>query len=584
MKTLSNKWVTVKDFDRYEVHPEQGVRNASTKKILKGRAWMGYPKVTLIRDNKKYERRLHRLVGQHFIKNPDNLPILNHKNTDRSDHRVSNLEWVNNSGNQLHRWKTQKDGMKKQLYRREYGPSNNIKLVKEAYELQPHQKRAVTKINKSGRQLVYHGLGSGKTLTGLKSRVGKTVVVTPASLRTNIGDTINKFGLPAKNTEVYSFEGAVKNSPTGDTLIVDEAHRLGRTESKRSEKLRKLSKGYDRVILMTGSPIRNAPHEIGPLADMLSISNSKVPVSEGGFKNKYIKSNTESRSLRDVLTGVKPGVIYSLKNKGKLRDAFNGLVDYYAPSKSNYPSVHEKHEKVMMSDDQLKAYKQLVAKTDRSVVQKIGAGRPMTPGERDKANSFLTAGRMISNTAFPYGGKRFSPKINKIVGNITGNKKESHVVYSNYIDGGINPIAEKLKKKGISYAMFHGGMNDKEKRNAVSDFNTGKVNTLLLSGAGSEGIDLKGARNVHITEPHWNQARTDQVVGRAVRFKSHDHLPRDKQQVTVYKYISVMPDNGFVSKVLSGRKRDMSADQYISSLAKKKQRLNDEMLDVLKSV
>jgi SNF2 family DNA or RNA helicase len=431
---------------------------------------------------------------------------------------------------------------------------------------------------------VYHGLGSGKTLTALSSRVGDTVVVTPASLRTNIPDTIKKFGLPEGRTKVYSFEGAVKNSPKGNTLIIDEAHRLGRYESKRSEKLRKLSKGYDRVVLLTGSPVRNAPHEIGPIADMLSISNSKVPVTEAGFKSKFIKATPEKRTVTDFFMGVKPGVNYSLKNKDKLKSAFSGMVDFYEPSKENYPAVHEKHEKVTMSDDQMKAYNTLVSKTDRSVVHKVNAGRPMTAAERDKANSFLTAGRMISNTAYPFGGSKFSPKINKIVSNISGNRGETHVVYSNYIDGGINPIAEKLKKKKVSYTMFHGGMNDKDKKRAVDDFNSGKVNTLLLSGAGSEGIDLKGARNVHITEPHWNQARTDQVIGRAVRFKSHDHLPKKDRLVTVHKYITTMPDNGAVTKFFTGRKKKVSADEYITSLSKTKQRLNNEMLDVLKSV
>jgi ERCC4-related helicase len=84
-------------------------------------------------------------------------------------------------------------------------------------------------------------------------------------------------------------------------------------------------------------------------------------------------------------------------------------------------------------------------------------------------------------------------------------------------------------------------MNDKEKKEAVKAFNSGKINTLLISGAGAEGIDLKGTRNIHITEPHWNEARVDQVIGRGVRFKSHDHLPEKDRSVTVTKYYSTVP-------------------------------------------
>ena len=114
-------WVEIKDFPEYEIHPKDGVRKKGKEKTLKARTWLGYPKVTLMKGKKKFERRIHRLVGEHFVDNPLNLPILNHKDSDRSNHRVDNLEWVDNSGNQLHRWKTQKQGMKKMKYEQEYG-------------------------------------------------------------------------------------------------------------------------------------------------------------------------------------------------------------------------------------------------------------------------------------------------------------------------------------------------------------------------------------------------------------------------------------------------------------------------------
>lgn len=120
-KNENKEWMEVADFPFYEIHPLEGIRRKGKEKTLRGRNWLGYPKVTLMRDGAKHEKRIHKLVGEHFVENPNNLPIVNHKDSDRSNHRYDNLEWVNNSGNQLHRWKTQKDGIVKKKYEREYG-------------------------------------------------------------------------------------------------------------------------------------------------------------------------------------------------------------------------------------------------------------------------------------------------------------------------------------------------------------------------------------------------------------------------------------------------------------------------------
>jgi hypothetical protein len=50
---------------------------------------------------------------------------------------------------------------------------------------------------------------------------------------------------------------------------------------------------------------------------------------------------------------------------------------------------------------------------------------------------------------------------------------------------------------------------------------------LLVTKSGAEGINLKNVREVHIMEPFWNSNRIDQVVGRAVRAKSHLGLPEE---------------------------------------------------------
>jgi hypothetical protein len=63
------------------------------------------------------------------------------------------------------------------------------------------------------------------------------------------------------------------------------------------------------------------------------------------------------------------------------------------------------------------------------------------------------------------------------------------------------------------------------------------VKVLMITSAGSEGINLRNTRYVHIMEPYWHPVRTEQVIGRARRICSHQSLPKELQTVEVFIYI-----------------------------------------------
>ena len=60
-----------------------------------------------------------------------------------------------------------------------------------------------------------------------------------------------------------------------------------------------------------------------------------------------------------------------------------------------------------------------------------------------------------------------------------------------------------------------------------------------ITSAGAEGISLKCVRAVHIMEPYWNDVRTRQVKGRAIRIGSHLDLPPQDRNVSIYTYLTV---------------------------------------------
>lgn len=114
----------------------------------------------------------------------------------------------------------------------------------------------------------------------------------------------------------------------------------------------------------------------------------------------------------------------------------------------------------------------------------------------------------------------------------------------------------------------------------------------MITSSGSEGINLRNTRFVHLMEPYWNPVRTDQVIGRARRICSHKTLPPELQTVTVFNYIMVFSEKQLSSdRALELKNNDISkktrlpitTDQYLFEVSDNKLQLINQMKDVIKN-
>jgi hypothetical protein len=95
-------WKTITTHPNYEVSSAGEVRNTVTGRTLKLCIHnAGYHKVKLCPDRTTY--LIHRLVAMYHLENPENNPIVDHIDRDRTNNSVENLRWVTQSENLLNK-------------------------------------------------------------------------------------------------------------------------------------------------------------------------------------------------------------------------------------------------------------------------------------------------------------------------------------------------------------------------------------------------------------------------------------------------------------------------------------------------
>lgn len=438
--------------------------------------------------------------------------------------------------------------------------------------------------------VVAHGTGTGKTRTSIETAKAlgmPTNVVPPAALQANYHKELGRWmGQVPANVRVQSQQrvalNGLKNDRPNSMLIVDEAHRARQQGGKLLNALEQAQ--ARKKLLLTATPIFNHPQDLASLVN-LAANKKLLPTDKAQFNNEYVDQTPVQPGFFQRFMGVNPGINYQLKNTGKLKRILNRYVDYQSGSTEGFPSVKQENVNVPMGDRQMDIYKAIMGKAPLWVRWKVKRGLPPGKGEIESLRAFLSGARQVSNTTQGLTTRKSDIQSTKIDQafkyfnqQAVKNPRYKAVVYSNYLNSGLNPYAQHLQKHKIPYGEFSGAISPAARNQMVNDYNTNKLRALLVSSAGSEGLDLKGTRLVQILEPHFNEEKEKQIIGRGARYQSHAALPEAERNVLVQRYMA-QPQAGFLDRFMGNQVK--GTDEYIRNLALQKNQLNNQLLQLM---
>lgn len=175
---MNEIWKDIKEYEGlYQVSNLGRVKRVETDRILKGQNnSTGYLRVRLYKNNIAYNMRVHRLVAEAFIPNPDNKPQVNHIDEDKTNNSLANLEWMtakenNNHGTRNERLsKAIRKAMRKST-RDSISKSNSIPII--ATNIKTGESTEFYGSNECSRQLELHVPNITAVLKGRLRQTGR---------------------------------------------------------------------------------------------------------------------------------------------------------------------------------------------------------------------------------------------------------------------------------------------------------------------------------------------------------------------------------------------------------------------------
>lgn len=382
-----------------------------------------------------------------------------------------------------------------------------------------------------------------------------------------------------------------------------------------------------KILFLTGSPIINDPFELAVCFNVLAGMQGDGDLLFGENYNDFTRyfvnhgelTENEAQDIKQITGHETPIRNPRIKNKSKFMNRITGLVSYFGADSEEFKKLLPRVEplqvlRIPMSQEQYATY--IIARdkemeeTKRSAGFKSAAQAMQKPG--GSSSSYRVMSRQVGNFLFPdyasriYRNERgqtiyekhpdkltsetfdidqlqkYSPKLVRLLENLQRhlpkeafkglNLTKTHVgqgpglVYSQYVESGVNIIGSALEKYGMvrissvgdllkpqakgvyRFAIISGEIkeDDFEKEilkayNVPENKDASIIAVLLVTVKGAEGINLFTCRHEHMFESFWHYARIEQFFDRGVRPGSLSMLPEKDRTVYRYIYLSDYP-------------------------------------------
>lgn len=463
---------------------------------------------------------------------------------------------------------------------------STLDLLEGRLEPYPYQLKVALNVlkEKSSIALMADEVGLGKTIEiGLilkehivRENIHSVLIITPKALLLQWKDEMKeKFDEEFSTTEdedftydssriITSFNKLSRNvdkftNRQWDMVVIDEAHLLINTTSKRRQAVSSIDRRY--MLLSTATPLCNKLTDIYSLADLLYPG---LFGTEKNFRKKYFQdkagrichpemkdelkkiiSNVMVRTLRkDSGIPFTERYIYSHRVNTTAEEdlLYEAVIQYMKKMFSNFSEGSSFHG----NDDEggtkgkggyflmkeLITLQQSLSSSPRALIKSLQARKQKYPEESIDIDGILD----LANSVGSYS------KEGKLIETLNGLAGEKAIIFTLRLETA-HMLCDSLNENYMPARVYEGRLSGHERQALIEEFRSGKLQYIVATDSAAEGLNLQNASIVVNYDLHWNPMKIEQRIGRV-------HRRGQEKDVTVFNLVMKDTIDDYVLKVL----------------------------------